>query len=69
VRLSCVELTSLAGAYNPSGVGHRRRPVETFLEDVSNEGLRCCVMTASPRVYFLQHLLTFGDGYAWLEDA
>jgi hypothetical protein len=26
-------------------------------------------MTASPRVYFLQELLAFGDGYASLEDA
>jgi hypothetical protein len=23
VRLSCIELTPLAGAYNPSGIGHR----------------------------------------------
>jgi hypothetical protein len=54
VCLSCVELTPLAGAYNPSGVGHRGRPVETLSEGVSNEGPRCYVMTASPRVYFLQ---------------
>jgi hypothetical protein len=54
VRLSCVELTPLAGAYNPSGVGHRGRPVETLLEGVPHEGSRCCMVTASPRVYFLQ---------------
>jgi hypothetical protein len=54
VCLPCVELTPLAGAYNPSGVGHRGRPVETLSEGISNEGPRCCVMTASPRVYFLQ---------------
>jgi hypothetical protein len=52
--LSCVELTPLAGAYNPSGVGHRGRPVETLSKGVSHEGSRCCVVTASPRVYFLQ---------------
>jgi hypothetical protein len=69
VCLPCVELTPLAGAYNPSGVGHRGWPVETLSEGVSNEGPRRCVMTASPRVYFLQELLTFGDGYASLEDA
>jgi hypothetical protein len=69
VHLPCVELTPLAGAYNPSGVGHRGWPVETLSEGVSNEGLRCCVVTASPRVYLLQELLTFGDGYASLEDA
>jgi hypothetical protein len=54
VCLSCVELTPLAGAYNPSVVGHRGWPVETLSEGVSNEGSRCCVMTASPQVYFLQ---------------
>jgi hypothetical protein len=53
VRLSCIELTPSAGAYNPSGVGHRGQPVETLLESVSDEGLRCCMVTASPRVYFL----------------
>src|SRR6187455_806626 len=54
VCLPCVELTPLASAYNPSGVGHRGWPVETLSEGISNEGSRCCVMTASPRVYFLQ---------------
>jgi hypothetical protein len=54
VGLLCVELTSLAGAYNPSGVGHRGWSVETLSEGISNKGSRCCVMTASPRVYFLQ---------------
>jgi hypothetical protein len=54
VGLLCVELTPLAGAYNPSGVGHRGWPVETLSEGVSNKGSRRCVMTASPRVYFLQ---------------
>jgi hypothetical protein len=54
VRLPCVELTPLAGAYNPSGVGHRGWPVETLPEGVSNEGPRCCVVAVSPQVYFLQ---------------
>jgi hypothetical protein len=54
VRLPCVEWTPLAGAYNSSGVGHRVWQVETLSEGVPNEGSRCCVMTASPRVYFLQ---------------
>jgi hypothetical protein len=69
VRLSCVELTPLARAYNPSGVGHRDRLVETLSESVSHEGSRCCVVTASPRVYLLQQLLSFGDEYASLENA
>jgi hypothetical protein len=50
VRLPCVELTPLAGAYNPSGVGHCSWLVETLSEGVSHEGSRCCVVTASPRV-------------------
>jgi hypothetical protein len=54
VRLSCVELTPLARAYDPSGVGHRGRPVEALSEGVSHKGSRCYVVTASPRVYFLQ---------------
>jgi hypothetical protein len=69
VGLPCIELTPFAGADNSSGVGHHRRPVETLSEGVSNKGSRCCVMTASPRVYLLQELLTFGDGNASLEDA
>jgi hypothetical protein len=67
--MSCVELTPLAGAYNPSGVSHRGRPVETLSESVSDEGPRCCMVTASHRVYFLQQLLSLGDGYASLENA
>jgi hypothetical protein len=69
VRLSRVELTPLAGAYNPSGIGHRGRPVETLSEGIPHEGSRCYVVTASPRVYLLQQLLFFGDGYASLENA
>jgi hypothetical protein len=69
VRLSCVELTPLAGAYNPSGVGHHGWPVETLSESVSDEGPRCCMVTASPRVYLLQQLMSLGDGYASLENA
>jgi hypothetical protein len=69
VRLSRVELTPLPGPYNPSGVGHRGRLVETLLEGVPHEGSRCCTVTASPRVYLLQQLLSFGDRYASLENA
>jgi hypothetical protein len=54
VRLSCVELTPLVGAYNPSGVDHRGWPVEALSEGVPDEGSRCGVVTASPRVYLLQ---------------
>jgi hypothetical protein len=69
VRLSCVELKPLAGEYNPSGVDHRGRPVETLSGGVSDEGSRCCMVTASLRVYLLQQLLSFGDRYASFENA
>jgi hypothetical protein len=51
VGLPCVELTPFAGADNSSGVGHRRRPVESLPESVFDKGSRRCVMAASPRVY------------------
>jgi hypothetical protein len=39
VGLLRVELTPLAGAYNPSGIGHRGWPVETLPECVSEREL------------------------------
>jgi hypothetical protein len=44
VYLFRVELTPSAGAYNPSGVGHCGRPVETLSESISDEGPRCCMV-------------------------
>jgi hypothetical protein len=69
VGLPRVKLTPFAGADNSSSVGHHRRPVESLSKGVSNEGPRCYVMAASPRVYLLQELLAFVDGNASLEDA
>jgi hypothetical protein len=69
VGLLCVELTPFAGADNSSGVGHRRWPVETLSESIPDKGSRRCVMAASPRVYFSEEFLAFGDGDASLEDA
>jgi hypothetical protein len=69
VGLPCVELTPFVGADNSSGVGHRRWPVETLSKSISDKGSRCCVVAASPRVYFSEEFLTFGGGDASLEDA
>jgi hypothetical protein len=69
VCLSCVELTPSVRAYNPIGVGHCGRPVKTLSEGVSHGGLRRRMVTASPRVYFLQQILSLGDEYASLENA
>jgi hypothetical protein len=67
--LPCVELTPFAGMDNSSGVGYRRWPVETLSENISDEGSRCYVVAASPRVYFLEEFMTFGGGDASLDDA
>jgi hypothetical protein len=69
VGLLHIELAPFAGADNSSSVGHRRWPVEALPESVPDKGSGCCVMATSPRVYFLQEFLTFGDGDASLEDA
>ena len=69
VGLPRVELTPFAGADNSSGVGHRRRPVETLSESIFDKGSRRCMMASSPRVYLSEEFLTFGDGDASLEDA
>jgi hypothetical protein len=69
MRLLCVELTPPVGAHNPSGVGHRGWPVETLSEGIPHEGSRRCMVAASPRVYFLQQLLSLGYRYAPLKDA
>jgi hypothetical protein len=61
VRLSRVELTPSAGAYNPSGVGYRGWPVETLSESVSHEGPRRCMVTASPPSVFLVTALVLGQ--------
>jgi len=50
VRLPCVVLASLTGAYELSGVSNRCWPVEPLAEGVSNERPRCCVVTAGSRV-------------------
>jgi hypothetical protein len=69
MRLLCVELTPPTRAHNPCGVGHRGWLVETLSEGISHEGSRCCIVAASPRVYFLQQFLSLGDRYASLEVA
>jgi hypothetical protein len=62
VRLSCVELTPSAGAYNPSGVGHCGRPVETLSESVFDEGPRCCMVTQAPEC------ISCNSSYPWATD-
>jgi hypothetical protein len=49
VCLPYVELASSAGSHNPDGVGGRSWPVEPLPEGISNEGLRCRMVSARPR--------------------
>jgi hypothetical protein len=69
VGLPCIEPTPFAGADNSSGVGHRRWPIETLSESISDKGSRCCVVATSHRVYFSEEFLTFSGGDASLKDA
>jgi hypothetical protein len=66
VGLACVELSTLAGAYDLVGVGDRRRPVEVLAECVAHEGARCRVMTAYACVDVPDELPALGDGDASL---
>jgi hypothetical protein len=44
VGLLSVKLAPFVGAHNPLGVGHRRWPVKSLLECVSDEAARCGVV-------------------------
>jgi hypothetical protein len=45
-----IVLTTLAGAYQLDSIGDRGRPIESLSKGISDEGSRCCVVAASPRV-------------------
>ena len=50
VCLSCIVLTSFAGAYQLGGVGNRRWPVEPLAEGVSDERPRRSMVPVGSRV-------------------
>jgi hypothetical protein len=52
VHMLRVELASLAGRHNPSGIGNRSWLVEPLPKGVSNECSGCYVVLASPLVDF-----------------
>jgi hypothetical protein len=69
MRLFRIELSTLAGSYDPGGVSDRGRLVKSLPEGVVDEGSGCHVVAASPRVDFSQQLLLLADTYASLEDS
>ena len=69
VRLSSVELATLAGPYDVSGVGDRGGLVKTLWKRVTHECSWRGVMTASASVDVTDQLLALGGGDASLQDA
>jgi hypothetical protein len=69
VSLTSIVLTSFAGAYYLSGVGHDSGPIETLLERISNKGAWRCMVAANALVDILQQPLPLFDGDAVLQDS
>ena len=69
VRLPCIVLASLAGAYQLRGVSDRCWPIESLVEGVSNERSRRSMVPAGSRVQVPKQGLAFLGGDASLEDA
>ena len=69
VYLSSVELATLAGPHDVSGVGDRGGPVKALPECVTHEGAWRGVMAADAIMDVADQLLALGDGDASLHDA
>jgi hypothetical protein len=69
VYLSSVELATLAGPHDVSGVGDRGGPIETLPKRVTHEGERRSVMAADAGVDVADQLFALVDGDASLHDA
>ena len=69
VYLSSVELATIAGPHDVSGVGDRGGPIETLPKCITHEGARRNVMAADAGVDVANQLLALGDGDASLHDA
>ena len=65
---SSVELATLAGSHDVSGVGDRGGLVETLPKCVTLEGARRSVMATDAGVDVADQLLALGDGDASLQD-
>jgi hypothetical protein len=69
VSLTSIVLTSFAGAYYLSVVGHDSGPIETLSERVPDEGAWRHVVTANAPVNILQQPPPLFDGDAALQDS
>jgi hypothetical protein len=69
VRLSSIELATLAGPHDVGGVGDRGGPVKTLSKRITHEGPQRGIMTAGASVDVADQLLALGDGDASLQDA
>ena len=69
VYLSSVELATLAGPHDISGVGDRGGPIETLPKRVTHEGVRRSVVATDASADVTDQLIALGDGDASLQDA
>ena len=69
VRLTGVELATLAGSYDFCGVGDRSLPVETLPKRVTHEGAWRRVMATYSGMDVPKQLPTLGNGDATLQDS
>ena len=69
VRLSSVELATLAGPHDVGGVDDRGGPVKALPKHVTHEGAWCGVVTTDAGVDVPDQLLALGDRDAALQDA
>ena len=69
VYLSSLELTTLAGPHDVSGIGDRGGPVKTLLKRVTYEGSRRSVVATYASMDVADQLLALGNGDASLHNA
>ena len=69
VYLSSVELATLAGPHDVSGVGDRGGPVKTLPKRVTHEGAWRGVIAANAGMDVADQLLALGNGDASLHNA
>ena len=68
VYLSSVELATLAGPHDVSGVGDRGGPVETLPKRVTHEGAWRSMVATDASVDVADQLFSLGDGDSSLQD-
>ena len=64
VHFSSIELATLAGPHDVSGVSDRGGPVKALSKRITHEGARRGVVTADASVDVMDQLFALGDGDA-----